>query len=59
MGKTLILRSTLRLSSDALEKLRQNLLNDMEEGCAIILDFLEVVNIEENMAKDESEAAEL
>ena len=59
MGKTLILRSTLILKSEELEKLRQSILNDMEEGCAIIPSFLEVVNLEENVARDESEAAEL
>lgn len=59
MGKTLVLRCKIRLSTESIEMLRQRLLNEMSEGCAIIPDFLEVVNIEENMAKDESEAAEL
>lgn len=60
MQKKLILKETLRLSPEEREKLRQRILREVEEGCAIIPCFIEVVCVDDDLeVKDEREAAGL
>ena len=60
MQKKLILKETLRLSPEEREKLRQRIMREAEEGCAIIPCFIEVVCVDDDLeVKDEREAAEL
>lgn len=60
MQKKLILKETLMLSPEEREKLRQRIMREAEEGCAIIPGFIEVVCVDDDLeVKDESEAAEL
>lgn len=60
MQKKLILKSTLMISPEECEKIRQRILREAEEGCAIIPCFLEVVCVDDDLeVKDEREAAGL
>ena len=60
MQKKLILKETLRLRPEEREKIRQRIMREAEEGCAIIPCFIEVVCVDDDLeVKDEREAAEL